>query len=266
MFTLSKIFWIVAQPGNLLVFLLMVGAALLWTRRRRTGRWMVALAGLGLALLAATPAGDRVLRPLEARFPMPSELPAHIDGILVLGGAVSPRITEKWGQAALNHQAERLTAMLALAARYPDAKLVHSGGSGLLMRQDLNESTVTRQFLAEQGVDVARVLFEDRSRNTYENALFSKELLQPNKGEVWLLITSAFHMPRAMGIFRSLDWEMRPYPVDYQTDGEGLSLDSISLGDGVSLFDRAVREWLGLIAYRILGRTDALFPAPSPPA
>jgi len=264
MFVFSKIFWLAATPANLLLAAFGLGAVLLWTRWRRAGRWLVAGAALVLWLVALFPVGPALLDPLERRFPPPAALPEKVAGIVVLGGAVSQSLTAHWGQPSLNQHAERMTAFVALARRYPDARLIYSGGSGLLNRALPPETAVARAFFAEQGLDLARVGFEGESRNTHENALHTLRMAEPAPGEAWLLVTSAFHMPRAMASFRAAGWSPIPYPVDYVTIYRGFWDISLGVTSGLGAFNKAVHEWIGLAAYRLLGRTEELFPAPGP--
>lgn len=265
MFVFSKLFWIVAQPGNLLLLLLLAGVVWSAASTRRRGFPLVVLAALGFLAVTVLPVGDWVVAPLEARFPSPRPLPERIDGIIVLGGAVDTVGSQAHGQVALNDAAERLTMAAALARRYPAARLVLSGGNGEIVPGAVTEAAVMRTLLVSLGVDAHRLVLEDRSRNTIENAVYSKALAQPQPGQTWLLVTSAAHMPRAVGCFRHVGWDVLPYPVDYQT-GRALTPDRFELGDGLALFDHGVREWVGLVAYRLLGRIDTLFPAPSPRA
>lgn len=256
-FVLGKLFWGFAAPGNLLLLLLLAG--LPWNRRRRAGGRLIMAAVLVLLAIAVLPVGQWMIAPLEARFPAPA-LPARVDGIIVLGGAVEQGITQVHGQVALNDAAERLTEAAVLARRYPEARLVVSGGSGRLFPRGDSEGAVMRRFFVEQGIPADRITVEGRSRNTYENALFSEELVRPQPGQVWLLVTSAAHMPRAVGCFRHVGWSVLAYPVDYRT-GEETLLD-FALAEHLRLVDLAAKEWVGLIAYRAAGRIDSLFPGP----
>ncbi|HLB78977.1 MAG TPA: YdcF family protein, partial [Dongiaceae bacterium] len=217
-FALSKLLWLLVEPGNLLLLLLALGALLLF-RRRRMGRWLVGIAAVAGIAVAVLPLGAWLLVPLEARFPPPVPLPAEVDGIVVLGGAVDAYLAEAREQPALNEQAERVVALVDLARRYPQARLVYSGGSGSPWSAAYREADAARPLLARLGLDTSRVVFERESRNTHENAVQTLALAQPEAGETWLLVTSAWHMPRAVGCFRRLDWAVTPYPVDYQTDG-----------------------------------------------
>ena len=261
-FVLSKIFWFLAAPSTVLLLFLVIGGACAVLGRRRFGGWLIACATAGFVGVAATPVGDWVLRPLEDRFDRPSRLPTEIHGILVLGGTVEPGISASRGVTALNDSAERLVDFVSLARDYPNAKLVFSGGSGQLGNRNLTEAALARETLAALGVRAGSVVWEDRSRNTYENAVFSRELANPQPSEQWLLVTSARHMPRSVGVFRRIGWPVIPYPTDYLTQDRHDRVIGPGFVEGLIRLNAAVREWIGLIAYRLLDRTDTVFPAP----
>jgi uncharacterized SAM-binding protein YcdF (DUF218 family) len=201
--------------------------------------------------------------PLENRFPTPDAATrGKLHGIIVLGGALDIQYAGERSEVALNGAAERITAMLVLARRHPSAKLVFTGGSGDMFDQIHRESDRLRRLVAAFGIDKSRFLFERDSRNTIENARFTWRHLRPQPEQRWLLVTSAAHMPRAVGIFREQGWRVIPYPVDYNTPRTWTWRGPFSLSTGLSLLDGAAREWVGLVAYRILGYTDALLPGP----
>ncbi len=261
-FLLSKAFWFVVAPSHSPIILIGLGYAA-WRRGKKCGPRLVA-SGCALALLFVfSPFGALALRPLEDRFP---RLPQQMEpptGIIVLGGSVDEVVTSARHQTTLDEAAERLTEAVALARLYPQAKLVFTGGSASLLGGDFTESDVVRQFWREMGVDETRVVFEDKSRNTFENAIFTRELVHPRKNERWLLITSAFHMPRAVGIFRRAGMTLIPYPVDYRTTGTAHDFRISPDGPlALRLSELALREWIGLFAYWASGKTDSLFPGP----
>jgi uncharacterized SAM-binding protein YcdF (DUF218 family) len=261
-FVLSKFLVPLESPGDLLLLLLVIGAICSWfVRFRRLGIAMVTIATAALALIVLLPVSAWIAAPLENRFPRPAALPGSVDGIIVLGGAVDPDTTSRRGIPTLNSDAERMTEFVRLAKRYPQARLVFSGGSGLLIRQSesLSEADVARLFFEQQGLNPARVIFENQSRNTYENVAFSKAIVKPAPHQTWLLVSSAQDMPRSVGIFRKLDWPVTPVPVAYKSDTQHSSY----LGDNLHELDRGSHEWLGLLVYRLTGKTDALFPAPA---
>ncbi len=262
-FIASKILWGLAQPGNALVLLLALGTLLLFSARnarRHAGRGIVAAVSVCFLILTIIPIGAWLLRPLEDRFPPPT-MPNRVDGIIMLGGAVNPPLAADRGEPSVNDAAERILAMADLGRRYPDAKLVFTGGSGSLWGGKYREGEVMRAALEQAGLDTGRVLFENDSRNTWENAVFSRDLVTPKPGETWLLVTSAWHMPRSVGIFRRIGWPVLAYPVDYRSRSDGKPYLLFELDANLGMVSVAVREWIGLAAYRLMDRTDSLLPA-----
>ena len=261
-FVLSKILWALVNPGNLLLLLLILGAVLLWTRWRRFGRWLVAFSTVAFLILAVLPLGKWAFGVLENRFPPLVQLPERVDGIIVAGGIVDPVTSKDRGQLSINGAVERVYEMAVLSRRYPKARLVFSGGSGSLLYQEHKEAKAVVPLLRQLGVDSKRVIFEDQSRNTAENAVFSSQIVQPKKGETWILITSAFHMPRTVGSFRKVGWDVTPYPVDYNTRKAKTLPVHFNFAGGVGSLGGAIHEFLGLLFYWLDGKSDELFPGP----
>lgn len=253
-YTWAKTFWALARPSSLVVLLLTVGVVVLWLGWYRLGTALVTLGTMPLVVLAFLPVGLWLLVPLEDRFPPPKQLPGRADGIVVLGGAEEPAISKARVQPTTSASAERLTALVEVARRYPEARLLYTGAA----------ASIARALLARQGFDVSRVVFEPEASDTYENAAFSKRLAHPRPEERWLLVTSARHMPRSVGVFRAVGWSVIPYPVDYRTTGRIQIDDHPNAGTGRRLadLDLAMHEWVGLIAYYLFARTRELFPAP----
>lgn len=258
LFVLSKIFWRLVQPDLLLLAVVAIGLALTASRWSRVGKWLAAIGTSLLLAVAFLPTDDWLMAPLENRFPPPRSMPVRVDGIIVLGGAIDAERSVSHGIPSLNEEAERLTTFVTLARLYPSAKLVFTSGTGSIFADRPKEADVAKSLFADLGMDTAKIIFEREARNTFENAVFSKRLAQPKPGEIWVLITSAWHMPRAVGIFRRAGWPVVPWPVAYKTGGDY----DPSLITHLADLDRAAHEWLGLLAYRLLDRTDALFPAP----
>jgi uncharacterized SAM-binding protein YcdF (DUF218 family) len=258
----GKVFWLIVNPANILVGLLVLGVLLLFTRWKRTGRFFTLLAALLAVFIAYAQPGVWLMAPLEERFAAPKDMPAKVAGIVVLGGAIDTRQSNRFGDVALNGRAERITGFVTLAKRYPDAKLVYSGGAGLIMEEEKSEAEHAKPLLVALGVAEARLILETKSRDTHENALFTRELVKPAPGEVWIVVTSAAHMPRAMGTFRKLGWTVIPYPVDYRRLGEGDEAFGRNLGRGLNLLNISLREWLSLAHYYYSGRIERLLPAP----
>jgi uncharacterized SAM-binding protein YcdF (DUF218 family) len=261
LFIASKLLSIVFEPGNFLLLLLMLGLWRLAATRRRRGMLLVGFAAWAYLLIAVLPLAQWAIAPLENRFPSPRELPAQVDGIVMLGGAVIPSLTLAHGQAALNEAGERVTETFVLAQRYPAARVVLAGGNGEIHPSGISEAAATSDLLVAMGLDAKRLILEERSRTTYENAIYAKPLADPKPGETWLLVTSAYHMPRAIGCFRQVGWETVAYPVDYQS-GDGWRLDAFALADNLMVLKRAAHEWSGLAIYYLTGRIDTLYPGP----
>lgn len=260
-FYLSKILWVLVQPSNLLLLIACAGAALLYTARARQGK--IVLTGvLGVFVLSAIlPLGNWLLYPLEQRFAVPEQL-GRVDGIIVLGGAFNAKNSALRNEPILNQYAGRFTKFIELARQHPQAKLVFTGGAVFPMHNGVTESAIGRWFFTAQGLDAERILFEDKSRNTHENAVYSKALVNPQPGEHWVLVTSASHMPRSVGLFRKNGWDVTPYPAGYVTMPFPDPLKGVDFGGRLERFDDAVKEWTGLAAYYLLGRTSSLFPGP----
>ncbi|MBB3998716.1 YdcF family protein [Aureimonas pseudogalii] len=261
-FALSKIGWYLVQPLVIVLLIAVLGFLCPLLRMPRLGTGLLATSVVLLAVLALSPLGLVMLSVLENRFPRP-ELPADVAGIVVLGGSFDTKVTRTRGVPELNDAADRVTTTLALSRRYPGARVVFTGGAAGVFAEDIRESDVARQIFGELGLDPARLELEDRSRNTAENAAFTRDLVQPKPGETWLLVTSAAHMPRSVGCFRAAGFDVLPYPTDYQTPG-GASIwePSTATVRNVEKVHFAIREYLGLVAYRLTGKIEALFPAP----
>jgi uncharacterized SAM-binding protein YcdF (DUF218 family) len=266
-FVLSKTLGFLAYPSNVLMLAALLGLVLTVTRFRRAGLWLMGLSAVLLAIAGWSPLGNIAIYPLEQRFPAWDASRGPPDGIIVLGGAVSPEPSAGRRETQLNEAAERLTAMAVLARQYPHARLVYSGGSSGLIRNDALEADHAGVLLGRLGVARERIMIERGSRNTAENAAFTKALVQPKPGERWLLVTSAAHMPRSVGIFRKQGFAVEAFPVDWRTAGAAdMVIPFHGLSGGLARFDTAMHEWIGLVVYWLSGKTSELFPGPETPA
>jgi uncharacterized SAM-binding protein YcdF (DUF218 family) len=262
-FILSKVLGFFALPSNLIAIVGLLGLTLMRTRLGHAGLRLAAASVLLLAVAGWSPLGNLLLLPLEERFPAWDPAHGAPDGIVILGGALDIQASIARGLPELNEAAERMTAAVELARKYPAARVLFSGGEASLIVRGANEADFALAFFESLGLPHERVLMENRSRNTIENARFSKELALPKPGERWLLVTSAYHMPRAVGIFRGVGFPVEAYPVDWRTRGiEGIAIPFNSAADGLKRTDTAVREWIGLVVSRLTGHTPELLPAP----
>jgi uncharacterized SAM-binding protein YcdF (DUF218 family) len=254
-----------ASPINLLLVGALVGIVLCYGRRYRFGRALTLAAVLLLFGTATLPLRAVLLAPLEDRFPQPPADMKPPYGIIVLGGGISDSLSAARGQTVFDEGGERIMEAVILAKRFPDARIVYTGGTNSMLGGTSSEAVRARDLMAQLGVAPDRVTIEDKSRNTDENARFTAAIVHPEPWQRWVLVTSAFHMPRAMGVFEKAGFHPIAYPVSFYTLGTGFA-DFYPLSDperNLRTFELAVHEWIGLAAYRATGRIDHLFPGPA---
>ncbi len=266
-FWLSKYFWVITSPDHLLLFVFTLAVLLsapskqnVVSKTERRGRRLLWLSLLLIWSIAIYPIGNLLLLPLEHRFvktPLPAE--EQIAGVIVLGGAARLRGREEQGELETSEAGERVLTMIKLMHVYPNASFIYTGGSGSINTQEIRGADLIEAYLKDLKLN-QRVAFERDSRNTYENAVFSLPLLEDKKDSRWILLTSAFHMPRSVGIFRRQGVDVLPYPVDFRSSSR---LDfRFALAENLAQLKIPVREWIGLFAYWLTGKTHSLLPAP----
>ena len=262
-FFLSKTIGKMLLPTNFLIGIGVIGALLLATRFASLGRRLMVLSVLILAVCGFSPLGNWLLYPLESRFPPWDAARGAPDGIIILGGSIDADLSVAHGGAVVRSEADRIIAAAVLARRYPNARILFTGGSANLMSNDAREADYAGALFESLGVAKARLTMERRSRNTQENVEFSKAMVAPKSGERWLLVTSAFHMPRSVGLFRKAGFAVEPYPVDWRT-GKGADILTFSpvAVEGLERTGIGIREWIGLAAYWVTGKIDDLLPGP----
>jgi uncharacterized SAM-binding protein YcdF (DUF218 family) len=254
-FILSKIIWFVLAPLNFVTICATLGL-LFFRLKKPCAATAFFVASMAIFLLVGIlPIGANAVHSLESRYSKPATMPAHVDGILVLGGAVESGASQISHMTEFNDAADRVNAALILSRRYPDAKIVFSGGSGRLIHNERIDSIDMRIFLKDMAFNSSKVIYEDQSRTTSENLINSKNILRPKPGETWILVTSAWHMPRAMGVARKLGWGLIPYPVDYRGPGRYLWVPhKFDVLENFYMGDLALREMIGIAAYRMNGK------------
>ena len=255
MFLASKLLAFLTQPLAWVALLMLASLLLITT----SPRWAFRLAATALSLLLLLgwlPLPNAALRYLEAQYPPPAQ--AHRwqapVGVIVLGGALEPGYV--WtvpGQSALNDAAERMTEVAPLLRRNPHLKVLFTGGEGELFGTGPSEAERAQRFFQAQGVSPDKLLLESDSRTTFENAVLSRQTAAFDAAKPWLLLTSAFHMPRAMAAFQKAGWNVTAYPVDFRS-GLTTPWSQYSMDQGVKRWRLALHEMLGLLAYRLTGR------------
>lgn len=264
-FVLSKIIYIIIAPSHLCLIALGLGIILLtWATTQRLARWLLMASFSAFILFGFSPLGNALLLPLEERFPMPGKLrDGDYAGIIFLGGFEDGNISAVRENLALSDSAERLSETARLARQLPSAKVVFTGGAAVILGKGQNARLAVGAYLRDIGIRADRLVLEGNSRNTWENAVFTHRLLKPKPDQRFLLVTSAWHMPRAVGVFRKAGYNVTAYPVDYRTRGpEDLGRPFSFLPNGLKQVDNAVKEWIGLTVYWATGRSSSLFPSP----
>ena len=270
-FYASKLFWTLSSPDHLLLLFLTLGVFRSRSpkrvlssdgdrRARQRGRRLLWLSLCLCWLIAAYPVGNILIYPLEKQYSRPQlPLQSELAGVVVLGGAERVWFSSQWGELEVNESGERIIGMLALLKKYPDLPFIYSSGSGLATNQQLKGADIIAKFLLPLGLQ-DRVIYERESRNTYENAVFTAKLIGEQKERPWLLVTSAFHMPRSVGVFQRQGINVKPFPVDHRSispEKQGIHFD---LADNLSGLKMALREWIGLFAYWLTGKTVSFLP------
>lgn len=254
-FILSKILGLLTAPVIHPVLLLITGLVVQrW--RKKLGRGFIIAAAILPFIYSFIPVPTMILRPLEEAVAPAS--PADIaaaDGIILLGGYTGSGLTASSRNSfTLNAAAERLITAISIHQRYPDKPVILSGYSGSLNPQGWSEEDNSRAALAALDIATGNFHFENRSRNTYQNAVYSYDLASPEPDETWLLITSAAHMPRAAGAFRAAGWPQMFYlPTDWRTPAGQFNL-AFKPQIGFEMLAPAFHEYAGLFVYWLTGR------------
>ncbi len=259
---LTRAFWLVAQPMSLVAICLLLGFILSFRQKRFWSRSFLLLGGLLLFLVGFTTFGYLLIAPLEARFVRPAE-PVHIDGIVVLGGGMDGEVDDARQGWELNQSGDRIVETVRLALAHPEAKVLVAAGPAVFPVVQEPEAYAARRMLLAFGIPADRIVLDDKSRNTEENAQFAKGLAGAAPGQNWLLVTSAYHMPRAVGLFRKAGFAVIPWPADYLSSGvEGVRIKPDQPAENIMVATTALREWTGLIGYKLVGKIDDVFPGP----
>lgn len=259
-FIAAKIFWALFQPSNLAAILAAGGliTLMIW---RRLGLALLAMAAMLLVIFGILPTDQWLIAPLEARFAQPAEdVIKSAAGLIILGGSEDPRMSRARGEPSLGFEAARLAGAAALAHRVPEKPIIYTGG----YREPggMTQADVARAYLLSVGIAEKRLMLEDQSQDTAENAIYTQKILGQHAAQPWLIVTSAFHMPRAVAAFRRAGMTVIPYPVAYRGTGDGKVRWVLDVTTTMRVSDLAVHEWVGLLAYYLTGRSDELFPAP----
>ena len=258
-FYLSKFFWFVFSPLNLIIIFFILGFFFNIIKIKFLSKFFYIFSFIFFFISAILPTGSYLNFLLEKKFHSFNSLPTNIDGILILGGATNPLLTLEFGQVSLHGSVERLTESIKLIKKFPYAKVIFAGGSGSIKHPKLDHAEVVKKFFKEMGVDANNIIYEKKSRNTYENIFYAKNIINPKKNEKWLLVTSAFHLHRALSVAEKLKWNFIPYPTDFSMLKDYDWTHHYGFFNNISRFHEATYEWLGIIYYYYTGRSARIF-------
>ena len=259
MFYLSKILWFLFNPFNLIIIFILIGIIFNLINFKLFSRASYLFSFFLFFLSAVLPTGSYLNYLLEEEFHNSLIIPENLNGILILSGATNPFLTKEFNQVALGSSAERLTESIFIIRKKPNAKIIFSGGPAYIDNPNLKDSDSAKKFYINMGVDISKIIFEEKSRNTYENILFSKDIAQPKKNENWLVITSAFHLKRVLNVAEKQKWQLIPYATDFNYPKKFKFSISINFLHNLLHFEKATHEWIGLIYYYLTGKSDKIF-------
>lgn len=259
-FILSKVFWLFINPENILILAFAITALLFILKKDRLAKKIFYWSSAILFVIALFPIGSWLIYPLETQFSSQPKLPNKVDGIILLGGSFIPSSSQTWNKVQTNRYADRVFSFVSLMQQYPNAKAIFTGGKASIQAMHPSEAFFAKKLFKELGIKKGRVLFDDKARNTYENSLYAKKLAKPKQGENWIVISSAFHLPRSVGVFCQQNWPVIPYPADYHSDPKTFLMPSLSLSGNLDVLNDAIHEWIGLGAYYLTHKTNAWLP------
>ena len=261
LYSLSKIIWIILTPINFLIIFFLLYFFFKKIKYEILSKIFLLFIFVLFIVIAILPTGKYLLVKLETKHPHIISLPEHVDGILILGGPSDSSLTRRYNQVSFNAHGERLTESIKLFKKYKSARIIFTGGSGIYTDFNNSHAYVAKKFFDEMNISSNNITYEFKSRNTYENFTNSIIIAKPKNNEIWLLVTSAFHMPRANNIAKKLNWNFIPYPVDFQTIGKSTKykINIFKILENINMFNFATHEWVGLISYYILDRTKKIY-------
>ena len=258
-FYLSKILWLILNPFNIFICITLLSIFLYFIKLNRLSSIIFLINFVFIALISFLPIGSYLIYNIEKEYHSYIKPPDQVDGILILGGATNPLLYNEYDQISLNGSSERLVESVFIIKKFDKAKVIFSSGSGLVNRPDLDHAQVAKSFYKKIGIETNQIIFEDKSRNTYENIIYSKKIANPKINENWLLITTASHMKRALLIANKNNWKLIPYAVDFKNIKDFKLIPNLNLLTNLNSFQQGSHEWLGLVSYYLMGRTDKVF-------
>lgn len=263
---ISRGVWAIIQPSNFFILYFTV-SFFIFQFGLLGQHWLKKLKTLNLSILilvflvGLTNFSKWIMWPLENRYAEYKILNTSLSysGIIILGGAEEATISTYTSQATFDNDAERIYQAIKLAKQFPELPIIHSGGVKI-GPDELSENDVAEMAFYDMGINLNRIRFDRISYNTSTNATESAKLIKSTETNPWILVTSAYHMPRSVAAFEKANVNIVPYPVDYRTSLRYDGIFNFRASENIERFDAAIHEYIGLIAYYITGRSSSIFP------
>jgi uncharacterized SAM-binding protein YcdF (DUF218 family) len=254
-FYIAKVINYLLEPLYILSFFLVVLILLLlFTNLKKLTIFFAKFLLILFLFFGYTPFSNFLLNKIED-FIKPSKYPVQqLTGVIILGGAFDLELESKErNEVLLNSSAERLTKALEIYKKNPRLLILFSGTSNKIKPIGWSESDMAKKFFLEQGVRVDNLIFENKSRNTFENISYSKDIIKNNKG-TWGLITSASHMPRSYFGFKKQGLILEPISADYRTGTSSIFWINFDIKKGLENWNIILHEVVGIFYYKITGK------------
>jgi uncharacterized SAM-binding protein YcdF (DUF218 family) len=257
-FYLTKVLWVIFNPFNLIIFLILFGVFFSLINLKFISKLSYIAASLAFILFGILPTGSYLNYLLERDFYDSTSIPSNLTGIVILSGASDPYLTREHNKVALGSAAERLTESVVIIKNNPNIKIIFSGGPAYFNYPNLKDSDSAKLFFSEMGVDFSKIIFEEQSKNTFENILFSKKIANPNLDEKWLVISSAHHLRRVINVSIKAKWKLIPYATDFNFSKKYDFDISLNFLENLNQFNKATHEWMGLIYYYLTKKANKI--------
>lgn len=254
--------WQLINLDIILIFCAILSGILIWSKWWKISRIFVTFFSIFIFITGVSPLPDLLMTYLENRYPQPKKIDKDVKGFIIVGFGIDRRISEARHTPTFNCAAERVTYLVELANQYPDKKIVFTAGN------PENGSKVTIASVAKDfyknmtGKEPpSNIIFDDKSETTFQCAENTYNLIHPEPEDKWVLVTSAAHLPRAMGAFQSVGWKkLIPYPIDYRTTGQYNINFGFSIYHGLMTWSIVTYEIIGILYYRLTGLTKKIIP------
>ena len=258
-FYLSKMLWFLFNPFNLIIISISIGLLFSFLKFKSTKMFFYSFAFSLFFISGILPTGSFLIYILEKDFHQSLSIPNKLDGILILSGATNPYLTKQFNQVSLGSSAERLTESVKIINHMPNLKIIFSGGPAYIQYPDVNDSNSAMKFFKNMNIDTSKIIFENKSKNTFENLIFSKKIINPKKNEIWLVISSASHLKRVIGVANKIKWDLIPYATDFNQPKKYHFKISLNFLENINNFNKGSHEWLGIFYYYVTGKLDNIF-------